>query len=284
MSRSRPFAETPTYRQRWFAAVLVLTVGVALAACGDDNSSSENTSGPAQARSATGLADTSWDLSVYTSSSGDSVDAASSSPANLAFTSDAVSGSTGCNQFTGTYTSDGSALTVTLGPMTQKACTDDEVQAQETAVLAQLAAVTSYTIDGTQLTLKDENDATVLVYSAGATTLEGTSWTATGVNNGKDAVVSTAETEQLTATFGADGALSGSGGCNEFTAEYTVSGSDGLTIGPIAATRKICSDEIMQAEDSYFAVLGATTTYSISGSTLTLRNADGATQVTYTAA
>ncbi len=108
-------------------------------------------------------------------------------PAALAFTDDKVSGSTGCNDFSGTYTSDEEALTITLGPMTQKACGDPAITAQETAVVAQLANVASYTSDDTGLTLKDSSGATVLVYGPGLSGVEG-AWTATGVNNGKGAV------------------------------------------------------------------------------------------------
>ena len=54
------------------------------------------------------------------------------------------------------------------------------------------------------------------------------------------------------------------------------------TIGPIAATKKLCPDDVMTTEDAYFAALAATAKYKISGDTLTLRDAGGATQVTYT--
>jgi len=135
---------------------------VALAACGDDSgSSAASTAAPAQAQSQTGLAGTSWILSSFTTSSGSSVDAVTTAPAALAFTEDKVTGSTGCNDFSGTYTSDEEALTITLGPMTQKACTDAALTAQETAVTAQLAKVASYTSDDTGLTLKDSSGAVV---------------------------------------------------------------------------------------------------------------------------
>jgi heat shock protein HslJ len=40
----------------------------------------------------------------------------------------------------------------------------------------------------------------------------------------------------------------------------------------------------MKLESEYFAALGNTVSYKISGDSLTLRDGDGATQVTYTAA
>ena len=262
-------------------AALALVASLALAACGDDSgSSAASTAAPAQAQSQTGLAGTSWILSSFTTSSGSSVDAVTTAPAALAFTEDKVTGSTGCNDFSGTYTSDEEALTITLGPMTQKACTDAALTAQETAVTAQLAKVASYTSDDTGLTLKDSSGATVLVYAPGLSGVEG-AWKATGVNNGKGAVQTTTLTEQITAVFGPDGGLSGSGGCNDYNATYAVSG-DALTLGPVAATKKACADDVMTEENAYFAALENVATFDIKGTTLTLRDVEGATQVTYT--
>ncbi|HMK11451.1 MAG TPA: META domain-containing protein, partial [Acidimicrobiales bacterium] len=143
--------------------------------------------------------------------------------------------------------------------------------------------VTAYSIDGSNLTLKDKSGSTLFVYAENTITLEGTAWTATGVNNGKNAVQSTAQTEHLTAVFGSDGALSGSGGCNDFNATYTVSGKDGLTIGPIASTKKACADDVMTEETAYFTALGNVAKFEIDGDTLTLRDSSGSTQVTYVA-
>ena len=149
-------------------------------------------------------------------------------------------------------------------------------------MLALLPKVASYSIDSDTLTMKDSDDAEVLVYKLGLTSLEGTSWTATGINNGKQAVEANAQTANVTAVFGPAGALSGSGGCNDYTAKYTVSGTDGITIGPIASTKKLCPDDVMTTEDAYFTALAVTTKYKISGDTLTLTDDAGSTQVTYT--
>ena len=97
------------------------------------------------------------DLEQLNTPSGSSVDAVKTAPAALAFTEDKVSGSTGCNDFSGTYTSDEEALTITLGPMTQKACGDPAITAQETAVVAQPQTCASYSLDDTGLTLKDSS-------------------------------------------------------------------------------------------------------------------------------
>ena len=111
-----------------------------------------------------------------------------------------------------------------------------------------------------------------------------TSWTATGVNNGSGAVESTTLTSAISAAFAPGGAISGSAGCNQYNGTYATSGADGLTITNVATTRKACADDVMTLESQFTSALEKVTTYSISGVTLTLRDADGATQATFTAA
>ena len=191
-----------------------------------------------------------------------------------------MTGSTGCNQFSGTYTQTGSELTVELGPMTLAGCVDPAAADQEAAILASLPEVASFTAEG-QLVLLDADDAALLTYDEGLSTIEGTSWTATGINNGRGGLESTVATETVTADFGADGALSGFAGCNTYNATYELSGDDTISITGVVTTRKACADEAMTLESQYVAALEAATTYAISGDSLTLRDDDGAMQVTY---
>jgi heat shock protein HslJ len=58
-----------------------------------------------------------------------------------------VSGSTGCNTFSGEVAIAGPSLTIGSLATTDMACLDPEVAAQEVAFLAALEAVTGYTID-----------------------------------------------------------------------------------------------------------------------------------------
>lgn len=264
------------------AAALTIVVAGLLAGCGDDEGSDAAVA--PQIQRGTALDGTAWMLRSYVDGSGSTVDAVASPPATLTFRADSVSGTTPCNNFTGTYQVEGDdELTIELGPVTEKACTDDDANAEEAAVLAALPTVASYSAGDDTLTLSNADGDATLVYDASTVTLEGVQWVATGVNDGNDALVSTALTENLTATFGADGVMTGSGGCNDFSAEYTTSGRDSLTIGPVASTRMACADDVTQAEAEYFTALGEVATYEINGTTLTLRDASGAMQVTYAA-
>jgi heat shock protein HslJ len=256
------------------ATALALLVG----ACGDDDDG--------QAASAslppTDLAGTKWVLSSYVANDED-VDAAAVAAIDFGADGSTVTGTTGCYSFGGTFSQDGSTLSIELGPMTLVACTDDATTAQERAIVDGLPRIASFTASG-QLALLDDKGAALLIYDPNTAGLEGTSWTATGVNNGSGGVQSTALTETISAAFATGGALSGFAGCNQYNAQYETSGADGLAIANVATTRMACAEEAMTLESQYTAALAKVTTYSISGVTLTLSDADGATQVKFTAA
>jgi heat shock protein HslJ len=109
------------------------------------------------------LTGTTWTLDSI--ASGSAVSSASV-PADIVFLDDGtVSGSTGCNRFSGTYQADGVALTFSPLMTTKMAC-DDAANAQELAVLAGLAATTAYAIDGSTLSLVDAAGSLVLGYRA----------------------------------------------------------------------------------------------------------------------
>ncbi|MCU0506082.1 MAG: META domain-containing protein [Chloroflexi bacterium] len=191
-----------------------------------------------------------------------------------------VSGILACNSYTGGYTQSDSSLTISELATTMMACPDTSsgVEAEMSAALQKAA---TYTASSTSLKIYDSSGKNVLVYQAApADTLSGTSWTATGVNNGQGAVQSVAAGTSITASFGTDGQLSGSGGCNQYTATYT--SADGtVVIGPVAGTRMACDPAVSDQETAYFAALDAAATYAISGGKLELRDASGAIQVTY---
>ena len=257
---------------------LVLVAGmIGLAACGGETSGTSPTTVPATIP----LTSTAWVLSTYRGANGGAVGAVSGVHATLAFEAHGtLAGSTGCNSFAGTWRSDGSSA-VTPGAMTQMACTSAELNAQETTLLQLLPQVRTYSVSDATLVLKSAAAKVLLTYVAGLPGLGGTSWSATGVNNGRGAVVSTSATEALTADFSSDGTFSTFGGCGQLGGSYQVSGPDGLTITVGASTLQACEGEAGTLETEYLAALGRVATYQIHGDQLTLRDSSGATQVTY---
>jgi heat shock protein HslJ len=261
---------------------LVLAV-VVPTACGDDDGDAATTT--AADRTTTTAAETgplvgtAWILSTW-SDAGTMVDAATASAATLRFAGDGeFSGTTGCNNFAGPWTDDDGKLRMVLGPMTQMACIDPELQKQEEGLVALLNTATGYDLSDETLKLKGSDGAELAVYETQPTGIFETAWTVTGVNNGVGGLQSVDPTQALTANFGADGKFSGEGGCNQIRATWE-SEKDEVSIDDVASTKKSCDEAVMDLETQYVAALEAVFTYERSGDTLTLRDDEGAMQVT----
>ena len=125
--------------------------------------------------------------------------------------------------------------------------------------------------------------APVMLVTSNATgpSLEDTSWQATGINNGRGGVVSSATTTRVIAMF-TDGKVSGSAGCNNYSASYEISDSQ-ITIGPARMTRRQCAEPegIMAQEQEFLQALAAATQYTLTADRLELRDNNGSLQVTF---
>jgi heat shock protein HslJ len=183
-----------------------------------------------------------------------------------------------CNTGSAAYTIDGQSLTLQPAAVSLVACPPGS---QDSLFLSQLTQVATFVFDGDQLVLNLRFDSGNMVFSPlPPPSLTGVTWRVTGVNNGREAVVSVVSGTQLTAIFGTDGRVSGDTGCNMYSGPYTLAGSS-ITIGPLISTRRAClSDDANAQEHAFLTALEASSTYELMGSQLTLRNADGATQVT----
>ena len=74
-----------------------------------------------------------------------------------------ITGSAGCNNYFGAYTVDGNEITIGVLGSTMMTCWPEEVMQQEYQYHEMLGNVTTYTIEGNQLTLSTEDNRT-LVY------------------------------------------------------------------------------------------------------------------------
>jgi heat shock protein HslJ len=99
--------------------------------------------------------------------------------------------------------------------------------------------------------------------------LEATKWQL--VTIGHQAIT----TDVPTLRLGADGALSGSTGCNVLKSTYSVDGP-ALTFGPIGTTRKYCR-AVWETERAFLAVLGKVRGFAVDGNTLILSGGNGET-------
>lgn len=182
-----------------------------------------------------------------------------------------MAGSTGCNRYTAPYTLDGDQIQLGPAAATQMACPPplDEV---ERSFLDALDRVERWSVDDEVLTLSDGDGNEVLRFEAASLT---GSWRATGILEG-DAFKSIIVGTEITATFGEDGTLSGSGGCNRYHSEYTVDRGE-LTIELPAGTQKFCAEPegVMDQEQAYLALLPSAARFHVDGRGLELTAADG---------
>lgn len=203
----------------------------------------------------------------------------------LAFDAARASGSDGCNRYFAMYTpKPAGQLQFGQRGGTQMACPPDQSQRAD-AFNAALAATRAYRVEGGQLQLLDAGGTVLATFDPQESTLAGTGWRVTGYNNGKQAVVSVISGSTLGVSFGADGKLSGSGGCNNFTGSYKAEGKT-IGIGPLAATRKACAqpEGVMTQEAAFLRALESAASARREGDRLELRTASGALAATLQAA
>jgi len=86
-------------------------------------------------------------------------------------------------------------------------------------------------------------------------------------------------TTEITLVFNPDGNLTGYGGCNNYFASYTQPGTttkfgSGITLGPVASTRKFCEINGQQ-ETTYLSILQNTAAYDVTINQLTLTDTSG---------
>jgi putative lipoprotein len=101
-------------------------------------------------------------------------------------------------------------------------------------------------------------------------TLTNTYWKLVELNGG---AVSPGEGKELQMILRAEDQVGGYAGCNQFTGSMTVTG-DGLSVGPIASTRRMCQG-VMEQEFAFLQALENAQRYSISGEDLAIENASG---------
>ncbi len=198
---------------------------------------------------------------------------------------DKIGGNGGCNSFGGTYTFDGTTLTVSNLASTEMACADNALMQQESAFTGALAQATGLTIDGDTLTITYPDGIlrfTLLAGAGAAAPIEGTTWnlesivTGTGADGSASSVVAGST---VTAQWN-NGTVSGSAGCNQYSANYTLDG-DTLEVGDVVTTRMAC-DGLMEQETAFVNALDNATGLKIDNGKLVLTHPNG--ELVFTAA
>lgn len=108
-------------------------------------------------------------------------------------------------------------------------------------------------------------------HATAAIGLDGTAWVLTAIQGNAPVADS-----NVTLNF-EQGSASGSGGCNQYRAEYTTSGSK-LELGLTSSTERAClAREKNAQETAYLHALAKVATFRISEERLVLRDTSGAT-------
>jgi heat shock protein HslJ len=254
--------------------------------------------GPAPAA----LSGTSWTLVSLAGEDGTMAPVLAGTNVTAAFGTDGrVGGSAGCNRYGANYTTDGASLTIEPAVRTEMYCSEPPgIMDQEDRYLALLAEVASYrvervTADGERvplvetvsswmesdrLVLTDSEGADLLVFERAARTpdlpLVGTDWVLDAYSTGGDAVSSVIANTTVTAKFAADGAVTGSAGCNHYGGNYSLDGAN-LSVSSIYSTLMYCTTPgVMEQEGKYLGHLENVSSYRVEGDRLTLTDAAGA--------
>ena len=83
------------------------------------------------------------------------------------------------------------------------------------------------------------------------------------------------DSAQTTIAISAEGAVSGSGGCNRYRSQALIEGA-GLRFGPVAGTRMSCAPALMDQEHKFFAALDMVRSYQFDGTLLLMLDESGA--------
>jgi heat shock protein HslJ len=200
-----------------------------------------------------------------------------------------------CNQLSGTYTTSGSNMTITPGPMTMAFCGEESMDVLYAHALGNVA---SFAIANNQLTLttKEEGTLTFSPAASGASTgpdapasaeapasaaadasggLLGKAWQLTAVTEKVPAfqgVIPDDQQANYTITFNADGSFNAQADCNSVSGTYSTAdptaATGDLAIFPGPSTLAYCGDESFG--DLFTIGLGSAASYAIDADALTI--------------
>jgi len=260
----------------------------------------------------TPLVGTTWQATSYNNGKGGAQSIATGTEITAMFSVDGtLSGAAGCNSYSTTYQVITNTMKISPAIAATMMMCPEPVMQQEAAYLTALPTVATYRIESNKLELRDAKGALQASYVAkapaaaagqapavaagqaatktvtstavttGTLSLEGTPWKLASLLSTKGGAFPPLPGTEITALF-QGGKVTGSAGCNSYSAPYKVAG-DKLTITtPAATTRKACPQPTTQQETAYLTALGNVATYKIDGDKLELRNAAGNLVASYT--
>ncbi|UYQ63098.1 META domain-containing protein [Streptomyces peucetius] len=257
-------------RTKLSISVTALAV-VALAACGAESGSGPG-SGGGTVQPDVPVTGVHWSVDSVTV---DGRRTAAPADAHVEITDEGrAQGNYGCNHFGADVKVEGDTIIVQPAEMTEMAC-EEKVQNFEDMLRAALTGRLRADLTDGRLTLTTQKGDSITLTSEPPAPLVGTRWTVNSLVSGDTAASLPAGAEDKAyLTFGKDGSVAGSLGCNRFTSTAEVS-EDSITFGRLAATKKLCEGPEMDLERKMVKVFEGTVAYELNHRSLTLTGPDG---------
>lgn len=237
------------------------------------------------------LAGTAWNLVTLRADDGSiTAPLPGAEPLIIFGESGTLSGSAGCNLYSAPYRINGTRISVEAVAITGAyPATANGLVQQESRYRELLVAASSYRVDGDRLVLSGPSGKDLLVFErsdqSGSVPLLSTEWLLTHyTTGGGSTVASPVPGTNITLIFDGDGTLSGSAGCNAYSAPYRVN-ETGIGVERIIATKASASEPagIMEQERTYLDLLRSAAGYRIVGDTLAIIDGNGRAILFYTA-
>lgn len=191
-------------------------------------------------------------------------------PSTLNFFIIRYGGFGGCNWYLGVYDVDGSALRMNMPTQTRNLCEPVGIMDQEGTFMSALLNTTAFAMEGEKLVTYTAGDQRMATFVPAETApLEGTLWNLGLLFQG-DRLWSLEFRTSINATIEGD-TISGSAGCNDFSAGVTYDESS-MTISMPAVTMMECSEPrgVMEQEAAFLEALAGVASYQLVGNTLML--------------
>lgn len=189
-------------------------------------------------------------------------------PLTLSFDQTQVSGFSGVNNFFAPFETKENALKMSNIASTRKSGSPDMMN-RETLFYETLIQVSHYSIKKNTLYLSDNRGVVLLTFTQNE--LEGTQWILIGYFDGT-ALTTPIHLKEAFIEFGKDNSVSGSNGVNRYFGSYTIAEKQKITFSQLGSTLIIGTEEEMMESDQFNQLLGQTTSYSISGNKLSLKD------------
>ena len=224
-----------------------------------------------------------WRLFSYSNGKGGTTYVVGDQPVTALFRADGqVTGSSGCNQYTATYTATGSTVKVTPGMTTLMACAPT-VMDQENSYLDLLSKASTYAVSGDTMLMYDSMGTLVLAFrnpASGPTVTVSSqppivgSWDLVTYNNGNNGMGTVLQDSTISVVFTPGGQINGFSGCNQYSGTYTLNNQN-IGISQVTGSKSGCDPNLSLQETQYQALLTRANSYEVSNNQLTILNALG---------